>query len=1014
MNDPRGSLWRKWDLHVHTPASLTHNYPGDHRWERFIQELEQLPPEFKVIGVNDYLFLDGYKILRDQKAQGRLANIDLLLPVIELRVDKFGGTTGHLSRINYHIIFSDEIPPETIEQHFLNALPNKYELSPQFDHLKGRWQALPTMQSLEDLGKLIIDSVPSERRQDYGPPLIEGFNNLCLNLDSIHGALESHYFDRKYLTAVGKTEWADIKWNDQSIADKKNIINGADLVFISSETAEACLDAKQVLKESKVNCRLLDCSDAHRFCDTPYKDRIGKCFTWIKADTTFEGLRQTLIEPDDRVFIGDLPDKLVNVQNNRTKYINLINIRRKADATLPEIWFNNELYFNPGLVAIIGNKGKGKSALSDIIGLLCNTKQNDEFTFLSNKNFRQPRNNKASHFEADLVWISGDTYHASLDDDVDPKRPELVKYIPQNFLEHICNQLSEVKESEFDQELKKVIFSHVDPSDRLEMDTLDDLISYKTREAYKSIDILKGELHQINENIISLENWLHPANQERINNLLDQKNRELEIHLQSPPQEVTKPDTDSAKQKEISERLQIEKDNLTQIEALITAAKLKQKLHSKQLATANTLDTRIDNLNHQIQSFIAESTPEFESIGLSVSDILSYKIDKTLLMGKKFEINTAKTEDDNSLNPQLDGSLKHQKQNKEKIIEKLQLSLDEPNKKYQAYLNVYQLWEKRKAEIIGDGETENTIEYFKKQIKTFTDLPPVLEQVANDRMDKSLQIFAVIQELSKTYRELYDPIHKFIESNSVEIKDYQLNFDVGIVDNGFAKAFFDFISHGVAGSYCGVEEGTKRLNETLKASDFNDPEGIRSFLNKIIRSLINDDRPGGTEMEIKSQLKKDREVLQIYDMIFSLDYLNPRYSLRMGDKELNQLSPGERGTLLLIFYLLLDKSDIPLVIDQPEENLDNQTVYEVLVPCIKEAKKKRQLIMVTHNPNLAVVCDAEQIIHANLNKQCGYEMRYESGAIENPSINRSIVDVLEGTMPAFDNRDSKYLEQNDV
>jgi predicted ATPase len=86
----------------------------------------------------------------------------------------------------------------------------------------------------------------------------------------------------------------------------------------------------------------------------------------------------------------------------------------------------------------------------------------------------------------------------------------------------------------------------------------------------------------------------------------------------------------------------------------------------------------------------------------------------------------------------------------------------------------------------------------------------------------------------------------------------------------------------------------------------------------------------------------------------------------MGAKELSELSPGERGTLLLVFYLLVDKDDIPLVIDQPEENLDNQTVYELLVPCMKEAKRRRQLFMVTHNPNLAVVCDAEQIICADL------------------------------------------------
>src|SRR5882762_8436504 len=110
----------------------------------------------------------------------------------------------------------------------------------------------------------------------------------------------------------------------------------------------------------------------------------------------------------------------------------------------------------------------------------------------------------------------------------------------------------------------------------------------------------------------------------------------------------------------------------------------------------------------------------------------------------------------------------------------------------------------------------------------------------------------------------------------------------------------------------------------------------------------------------------------------------------MGDKELHQLSPGERGTILLVFYLLIDKGEIPLVIDQPEENLDNQTVYELLVPCVNEAKERRQIFIVTHNPNLAVVCDAEQVICAVLDKKDNYRMHYVSGAIENPKINRAI------------------------
>ncbi len=68
--------------------------------------------------------------------------------------------------------------------------------------------------------------------------------------------------------------------------------------------------------------------------------------------------------------------------------------------------------------------------------------------------------------------------------------------------------------------------------------------------------------------------------------------------------------------------------------------------------------------------------------------------------------------------------------------------------------------------------------------------------------------------------------------------------------------------------------------------------------------------------------------------------------------------------------------------------------------------------MVTHNPNLAIVADAEQIIHVNINKTDGNKFTFSSGSIENKKINQCIVDVLEGTMPAFNKRKNKYHEAN--
>ena len=1017
MNDPRGSLWRKWDLHVHTPDSLVHNYSGPDPWDRFLSEIEALPPEFKVIGINDYIFLTGYKRILEERAKGRLSNIELFLPVIELRIDKFGGSLGHLSRVNCHVIFSNKLKPELIEQQFLNALSSKYVLSPQYEHLRktGKWAALPTRDSLEDLGQMIIESVPADERMKFNAPLIEGFNNLCISFKNVRKVLRSHYFEDKVVTAVGKTEWADIKWNDHSIAEKKTIINDADLVFISAESIEAWQKAKQHLSDSGVNDRLLDCSDAHWFSDASDKDRLGNCFTWVKADPTFQGFLQVLNELNGRVFVGDIPSELVHVQNNTTKYIQNIRIERKPDSTLgdtrDEIWFDNDIPLNTNMVAIIGNKGKGKSALTDTLGLLCNTKQARDFTFLLPKNFKQPKDNKARHFQATLTWESGITITKGLDESVDLTQPELAKYIPQNFLEKICTQIGKIEESDFDQELKKVIFSHVDFSDRLNKGSLDKLIAYMTSEATTRIQHLTGELHQINERIIALTGQCSDEHRLQLNNLLSQKQLELDAHEKSKPTEVPKPENDPVKQKEIAkiaQTIEFTKTQLTEYEnklLLITTAQARQTVL---ISTTNKLLERLDNLDRQVQAFKDGSRDEFHAIDVLQESILKYSIDKQPLLDKQKVFTAAKREADQELDTQVEGSLAQKMKLTEAKINELRTKLDEPNKKYQAYTSALKAWEKKKSEILGTESTTGTLNFYKKQIEELKAVPAQMNDVSAQRLTKAKEIHSVILHLAETYRELYAPVQEFIEKRPLARDKFQLNFEVGIVDTGFEESFFEYINRGVTGSFCGVEEGHKMLDEILQRQDFDTERGMEIFLQEIDDALCKDRRSGGKPVKVVEQMRKGKSVLELYDMIFSLGYLKPRYSLRMGDKELGELSPGERGTLLLIFYLLVDKDDIPLIIDQPEENLDNQTVYELLVPCMKEAKEHRQIVIVTHNPNLAVVCDAEQVICADLDKKGNYRMTYISGAIESPEINKAVVDILEGTMPAFDNRDSKY------
>ena len=164
----------------------------------------------------------------------------------------------------------------------------------------------------------------------------------------------------------------------------------------------------------------------------------------------------------------------------------------------------------------------------------------------------------------------------------------------------------------------------------------------------------------------------------------------------------------------------------------------------------------------------------------------------------------------------------------------------------------------------------------------------------------------------------------------------------------------------------------------------------------------------GVEVQLKDQLLKGKKPEEVFGLLYGLEYIRPRYILRWEGKDLSMLSAGERGTLLLVFYLLIDRSDIPLVIDQPEGNLDNHTVAKVLVECIKEARNRRQVFVVTHNPNLAVVCDADQIVHATIDKTKGNMITYATGSLENPDMIQFVTDVLEGTRWAFDVRGEKY------
>ena len=438
-----------------------------------------------------------------------------------------------------------------------------------------------------------------------------------------------------------------------------------------------------------------------------------------------------------------------------------------------------------------------------------------------------------------------------------------------------------------------------------------------------------------------------------------------------------------------------------------------ERAQTRRSAVAEKLLAKLKNIERQFTAFVSDASPECAEIGVAFSEIAHLTLRPELVTDVKESAHLREVEIKTLLNPVAEGGLISEMTSRRLQLSVLQGQLDEPMKKYQGYLSDLVAWESKRSEVVGTINVVGSLAYLRSAAASLDEVPAALNQALDQRNLKTSEIYEKLSELTSTYRWLYAPVQEFIEKSPLASEGPgRLNFEASLTDSGFASGFFEFINQHKRGSFCGTEEGREALSSLLQQVDWATIQSVTDLLSQVHARLHQDYRQSTPpRVAISDQLRKEASVEGLYDFLYGLSYLRPRYGLQWGERDLDQLSPGERGTVLLLFYLLLDSRRTPLVIDQPEENLDNQTVYQILVPAIKEARRFRQIIMVTHNPNLAVVCDADQIICARFEKRGEYMIEYQSGSIENPSVNQNLIDILEGTRPAFDNRDRKYQEK---
>ena len=956
MNDPRGSLWRKWDLHFHTPSSYDYRNKGITD-EQIIDLL--IKNEIALVAITDHHFIDVKRInhLREL-AKGKVT----ILAGIELRTELGGKESVHMIGI-----------------------------FPENTNVESLWLrlAVPLKITIEDVSKIGEEEIYVQ------------FKEAARIIHDLGGIVTVH--------AGGKSNSIEnIKNSTKSkMKLKTDLLNDFVDILEVNNTQEINDYQLKVFPSVNKNLPIIICSDNHNIIEYGLNENC-----WIRGDTTFQGLWQIMFETD-RVYIGETPIKQSDVRRKATKYIRAIDIHKKSTSTCNEQWFHNRIEMNPGLIAIIGNKGGGKSALVDIIGLLGNTHVAPvNFSFLTRDRFCKPNEKKAQDFEAVIEWESGYSQRILLNSVVDENSVEMVRYLPQNYFEAICNEMAESEEGDFDNELKKVIFSHVSSSERMGFETLSELINHITKTTEDTLFDLRRNISTINQRISSLEEQLSPDYYESLDNELVAKQRELEAIEGQKPHEVIQPqENDEGTSQKNAEIISLS-NQLTTVQEEIDIIENEISRRIRIRASLQIVKEIIEHLQEESDQKIRECVDLLDGFSLNISDVISIDINFEPLNNAILDNENTIDELERKLDPFNLQSLRCQEMDIQDRLEKARNELDIASQEYQDYLKLMGEWNDLRLNIIGDSETPHTITYLKNKISELSTIPQMIEAEKGNRRNITNKILVSIQKLRDTFKKYYQPVQLYIETHPLAKAKSGLNFDVSIIQCGFKETFFQtYISHNATGSFCGVTEGNRLLDEIVEQYDFNDVHKALEFPDLILHYLSFDmrDEDNHVALSIENQLRKNISSSDLYDFLFSFSYLKPKYILKMGDKELRQLSPGERGALLLVYYLLVDLDDMPLIIDQPEQNLDNQSVYNLLVDCIKEAKQKRQVIIVTHNPNLAVVCDAEQIIVASIDKKNGNRVDYFSGSIENPEINRNILNILEGTRPAFDKRRLKYI-----
>lgn len=960
-----GSIWRKWDLHVHTPESVLNNGFGSD-WDEYVKNLFKalITNDIAVVGITDYFTIDGYKKIKEEYLSNdtKLASLFStdeiekikkiqIIPNIEFRSNIFVGEES----VNFHILFSEDISPKDIEERFLHEIHFVYQGEPQLEESK----RVLTEANLIELGTRL----KSEHSEFLGNEIHTGMLNAVVDDKEITKILvdKKNTFGGKYLFVVMADEdLSKISWNSRDHLTRKVLIQKSDLLFTSNEkTKQWGLGkdpykdgAEKFIKEFKTLKPCIHGSDAHeiKFVAHPCASRsdpLHDCSTnpelcdlkycWIKADPTFEGLKQVLYEPEDRVVIQPTDPTPIKSSQSIVEF------------EIPEILLDRELKikgvsipFNKGLIAVTGGKGGGKTALVDLIAnsyedrVNCDDKnsfvrrtfEGDEFKDL-NTTIKFQSGDSFSKEAKDGTFLEGETI-------VYVAQGELEKHVEDpNHLESYINNLifnsNKIKDSE-------LLFDYENINDEI----VD--VSEKIHSSNKIIFELEAETNSKIEDEINLET------KRLTTELKDVETKVLVIEKSLSPEKIKDAEN---KQKTLTD-LREKKVELTNFGIAIKGI---IRFINESLPLANSEIEKVNQFAAKLDFKI-----KFETIEYKDADKLQELITKAresirVVIGKieKFQ----KTIDEKEKGVKDHAKLLDTKKQFEKGIEENEIKLKSLQSK-KALLKI----EEAKRLTLFEELLLKRIEQKNKYIK-------IIEYFSANKND-------ILSDLEFTAELKYDK-DRFLKTMS-ELVDLR---KIQIYEIDQTASDLDFFSNPMTDL---SKSPTIAKAKSIAATT------MPTLLDKIV--------PNQKKAEVVNRQS-------IYDSVFG-DYLSVIPSVTYKKVRLTKLSMGQKATVLIKIYLA--QGENPIIIDSHDDHLDNEFIMDELVKALRQAKQHRQVIIVSNNGNVVVNSDAEQVIMASRNNQG--EISYVAGSLENPKLRSKLLSVLEGGEEAFGKRQKKYRLQH--